>query len=192
MKCMTIAALTLSIGLVTSNVACAQGAVQAVRNAAAGAQAEAKQADGAKTEAAAGQGPLTAGPADKEEVTAPGKIDADAPREFTKTASGLQYRILRKGSDKKPTARDTVVAHYKGWLDDKTIFDSSYRRGEPIPFPLKGVIPGWTEGMQFVGEGGMIELAIPYKLGYGERGTPGGPIPPRANLHFVVELQKIK
>ena len=192
MKCMTIAVLTLSVGLVTSNVACAQGAVQAVRDAAAGAQAQVKQADGAKTEAAAGQVPLTAGPADKEEVTAPGKIDADAPREFTKTESGLEYRILRKGSDKKPTARDTVVAHYKGWLDDKKIFDSSYRRGEPIPFPLRGVIPGWTEGMQFVGEGGMIELAIPYKLGYGERGTPGGPIPPRANLHFVVELLKIK
>ncbi|MEO8269716.1 MAG: FKBP-type peptidyl-prolyl cis-trans isomerase [Aureliella sp.] len=163
-----------------------------MRNAAAGVQAETKQADAAKIQAAEGQAPLTAGPADKEEVTAPGKIDADAPREFTKTASGLEYRILRKGSDKKPTARDTVVAHYKGWLEDKTVFDSSYRRGEPIPFPLKGVIPGWTEGMQFVGEGGMIELAIPYKLGYGERGTPGGPIPPRANLHFVVELVKIK
>ena len=133
MKCMTIAVLTLSVGLVTSNVACAQGAVQAVRNAAAAAQAGAQQADGAKTEAADGQAPLTAGPADSKEVTAPGKIDADAPREFTKTASGLAYRILRKGSDKKPTARDSVVAHYKGWLDDKTIFDSSYRRGEPIP-----------------------------------------------------------
>ena len=182
MKCMTIAVLTLSVGLVTSNVACAQGAVQAVRGAAADAQAKVADA----------QAPLTAGPADKEEVTAAGKIDADAPREFTKTPSGLEYRILRKGSDKKPTARDTVVAHYKGWLDDKKIFDSSYRRGEPIPFPLRGVIPGWTEGMQFVGEGGMIELAIPYKLGYGERGTPGGPIPPRPNLHFVVELLKIK
>lgn len=192
MKCMTIAALILSVGLLTSNVACAQGAVQSVRNAAAAAQQGAQQADGAKTEAADDKAPLTAGPADKKEVTAPGKIDANAPREFTKTASGLGYRILRKGSDKKPTADDTVVAHYKGWLDDKSIFDSSYRRGEPIPFPLNGVIPGWTEGMQFIGEGGMIEFAIPYKLGYGERGTPGGPIPPRANLHFVVELLKVK
>ncbi len=190
MKCMTVSVLTLSIGLITCNVACAQGAVQAVRNAAAAAQSGAQQADAAKTEAADGKAPLTAGPADSKEVTAPGKIDADAPREFTKTATGLGYRILRKGSDKKPTERDTVVAHYKGWLDNKTIFDSSYRRGEPIPFPLNGVIPGWTEGMQLVGEGGMIELAIPYKLGYGESGM--GPIPPRANLHFVVELLKVK
>lgn len=182
MKLMTIVTIAFCLGLLTSNVACAQGAVQAVRNAAAA--AEQTVADSQK--------PLTAGPADPKERTEPGKIDADAPREFTKTESGLEYRILRKGSDKKPTERDTVVAHYKGWLDDKSIFDSSYRRGEPIPFPLKGVIAGWTEGMQFIGEGGMIELSIPSKLGYGERGTPGGPIPPNANLHFVVELLKIK
>ena len=182
MKCIQLATMTLCVGLVTSNVACAQGAVQAVRNAAAGTQAAVADA----------QKPLTAGPSDSKEVTAPGKIDADAPREFTKTASGLEYRILRKGIDKKPTARDSVVAHYKGWLDDNSIFDSSYRSGEPIPFPLNRVIKGWTEGMQYVGEGGMIELSIPYELGYGERGTPGGPIPPRAHLHFVVELLKVK
>ncbi len=183
MKCFTIASMALSVGMVTSNMACAQGgAAQAIRGAVAGTQQAVNES----------QGELTAGPKDSKEVVAPGKIDADAPREFTKTASGLEYRILRKGSDKKPTARDTVVAHYKGWLDDKTVFDSSYRRGQPIPFPLKGVIPGWTEGMQFIGEGGMIELSIPHTLGYGERGTPGGPIPPRAHLHFVVELLKVK
>ncbi len=182
MKRITVASMAFSVCLISSNVACAQGAAQAVRGAA------------AKTQQAVGesQTELTAGPKDPKEAVAPGKIDADAPREFTKTESGLEYRILRKGSDKKPTARDTVVAHYKGWLDNKTIFDSSYRRGEPIPFPLNGVIPGWTEGMQLIGEGGMIELSIPHKLGYGERGTPGGPIPPRAHLHFVVELLKIK
>lgn len=182
MKCITIASMALSVSLITSNIACAQGAVQAVRGAVAGTQQAVNES----------QGQLTAGPKDTKEVVAPGKIDADASPEFTKTESGLEYRILRKGSEKKPTARDTVVAHYKGWLEDKSIFDSSYRRGEPIPFPLKGVIPGWTEGMQLIGEGGMIELSIPYKLGYGERGTPNGPIPPRAHLHFVVELLKIK
>ena len=80
--------------------------------------------------------------------------------------------------------------HYKGWFDDKSIFDSSYRKGETISFPLDGVIKGWTEGMQLIGKGGMIELEIPYELGYGERGR--GPIPPKATLHFIVELISIK
>ena len=64
------------------------------------------------------------------------------------------------------TANDTVTVNYRGWLDDDTEFDSSYERGEPISFPLRGVIPGWTEGMQLVGVGGMIELTIPAELGY--------------------------
>jgi FKBP-type peptidyl-prolyl cis-trans isomerase len=72
------------------------------------------------------------------------------------------------------------------------VFDSSYKRNEPIEFPLNGVIPGWTEGMQLVGQGGMIELLIPSDLGYGARGTPGGPIPPNATLHFLVELLEVK
>ncbi len=134
---------------------------------------------------------LQAGPVDKQEEESPGKIDATASTEFTATESGLKYRILRKSEGKKPAARDQVTVHYKGWLDDGTIFDSSYRRAETISFGLNQVIAGWTEGMQLVGEGGMIELEIPYQLGYGERGTPGGPIPPRANLHFVVELFKV-
>ena len=138
------------------------------------------------------QGAITAGPADKLEKVSPGKIDPDAPKKFSKTDSGLQYRVLRKSDKPKPKATDSVVAHYKGWLDSKKIFDSSYRRGEPTPFPLKRVIPGWTEGLQLIGEGGMIELDIPHELGYGVRGTPGGPIPPRARLHFIVELVEIK
>jgi len=121
-----------------------------------------------------------------------GKPDADAPTEFTKTDSGLQYRVLRQGAGTKPTALDQVEVNYHGWLDDGTVFDSSYKRGESISFPLNRVIPGWTEGMQLVGEGGMIELLIPSDLGYGPRGTPGGPIPPNATLHFLVELIKVK
>ncbi|MEX1228959.1 MAG: CocE/NonD family hydrolase [Planctomycetaceae bacterium] len=121
-----------------------------------------------------------------------GPTDADAPQEFTTTDSGLKYRILRKSEGKKPTAKDTVEVHYHGWLDNEKVFDSSYDRGESIAFPLSGVIPGWTEGMQLVGEGAMIELEIPSALGYGPRGTPGGPIPGNATLHFLVELLKVK
>lgn len=135
--------------------------------------------------------PIPAGPEDSLEKVAPGKVDADASKEFTSTDSGLGYRILRKGGGVKPNASNAVEVHYKGWLDDQEIFDSSYRRGESISFPLRGVIPGWTEGMQLVGEGGMIELEIPHQLGYGLRGSPPK-IPPKATLHFVVELLKVK
>lgn len=121
----------------------------------------------------------------------PGPVDKDAPEEFTSTDSGLKYRIRRKTDGAKPVATDTVEVHYRGWLDDGTEFDSSYKRGETISFPLNRVIPGWTEGMQLVGVGGMIELEIPSDLGYGDRGA-GGTIPGGATLHFIVELKAIK
>lgn len=121
----------------------------------------------------------------------PGKPDDGAPMKFTTTDSGLKYKILRKGEGKKPTAADTVTVHYKGWLDDKTEFDSSYKRKSPATFPLKAVIAGWTEGMQLIAEGGMIELEIPPELGYGARGA-GSAVPPNATLHFLVELKEIK
>jgi FKBP-type peptidyl-prolyl cis-trans isomerase len=120
-----------------------------------------------------------------------GEIDEDAPEEFTSTRTGLYYRILRKTKGRKPRSYDTVVAHYKGWLDSGKQFDSSYDRGEPATFSLKQVVPGWTEGVQLVGEGGMIELEIPGKLGYGVSGHPPM-IPPNATLHFIIELHKIK
>jgi FKBP-type peptidyl-prolyl cis-trans isomerase len=135
---------------------------------------------------------ISTGPNDAYEVTKPGRIDESASADFVTTQSGLKYRVLRQGEGKLPTARDRVTVHYKGWLDDESIFDSSYRRNETISFGLNQVIKGWTEGMQLVGEGGMIELEIPYELGYGESGTPGGPIPPRANLHFLVELFRVQ
>jgi FKBP-type peptidyl-prolyl cis-trans isomerase len=119
----------------------------------------------------------------------PGPADPDAPADFTTTSSGLKYKILREGEGASPSESDTVRCHYRGWLDDGTEFDSSYSRGEPAEFPLYGVIPGWTEGLQLVKEGGMIELEIPYQLGYGEEGQP--PIPPRATLHFTVELIEV-
>ncbi|QDT55726.1 putative FKBP-type peptidyl-prolyl cis-trans isomerase [Caulifigura coniformis] len=120
-----------------------------------------------------------------------GKMDDNAPKTFTTTESGLKYRVLRAGTDPKPTARQAVEVHYHGWLDNKKVFDSSYERGETISFGLNQVIPGWTEGMQKVGKGGMIELEIPAKLGYGSRGA-GAAVPPNATLHFLVELKDIK
>lgn len=119
-----------------------------------------------------------------------GPMDRDAPKDFQETPSGLRYRILRASEMSKPLATDTVEVNYRGWLDNGRQFDSSYDRGEPITFELNGVIPGWTEGMQLIGEGGMIELWIPSDLGYGPKGTQG--IPPNANLHFIVELISIK
>ena len=121
-----------------------------------------------------------------------GAIDAEAAKAFSTTPSGLQYRVLRKGAGANPKPTSKVKVHYHGWLDNGKVFDSSYQRGESIDFPLNQVIPGWTEGMQLVGEGGMIELVIPSNLGYGKRGTPGGPIPPDATLHFLVELLDVK
>lgn len=125
-------------------------------------------------------------PAPKETI-GPGRVDADAPEEFSTTPSGLKYRIRRKGNGRKPTASDSVVVHYRGWLDDGRVFDTSYASGKTISFPLKAVVPGWTEGLQFVDEGGMIELEIPSELGYGSRGFPPN-IPGDARLHFLVEL----
>lgn len=127
---------------------------------------------------------------DVKEAPKPGPVDEDAPDEFTETDSGLKFRIRRKSDGKKPVATDSVKVHYKGWFDNGETFDSSYKRGEPISFPLKGVIKGWTEGMQLVGEGGMIELEVPYELAYGEKGRPG--IPPKSRLHFLVELIKVQ
>lgn len=119
----------------------------------------------------------------------PGSIDADAPKEFTTTDTGLKYRILRKTTSAKPKSTSVVKAHYKGWLDNGQVFDSSYDRGQPIKFSLGEVVPGWTEGLQHCPEGGMIELEIPSELGYGPGGTRN--IPPNSTLHFIVELVEI-
>ena len=136
--------------------------------------------------------------AEEQEVELPklpagaGKTDKDAPKTFTATKSGLKYRVLRKGTGDKPTARDSVEVNYEGWVDGGKVFDSSYKRGKSTSFPLGRVIPGWTEGLQLVGEGGMIELEIPSKLAYGDEPPPGSGIGPGATLHFVVELLDVK
>ncbi|KAK0354414.1 hypothetical protein LTR94_012655 [Friedmanniomyces endolithicus] len=88
------------------------------------------------------------------------------------TASGLQYKITQEGTGKQPTASSVVTVHYKGQLVDGKVFDSSLERGEPIEFPLNQVIPGWTEGLQLMKEGGKATLYIPSNLGYGPQGVP--------------------
>lgn len=107
------------------------------------------------------------------------------------TPSGLKYKVLKKGTGATPTASDIVEVNYEGKLVDGTVFDSSYQRGESIQFPLNRVIKGWTEGLQLMQEGAEYEFYIPYQLAYGEQGTPGGPIPPKSDLIFKVELIKV-
>lgn len=106
------------------------------------------------------------------------------------TNSGLQYKVLKEGNGKQPTAKDTVMCHYEGFLIDGTVFDSSVQRGEPATFPLQQVIAGWTEGLQLMKEGAKYRFFIPYRLGYGEGGA-GASIPPYAALIFDVELIQV-
>ncbi len=104
-----------------------------------------------------------------------------------KTASGLVYISVNEGSGASPTATDTVKANYRGTLADGTEFDSSYKRGQPIDFPLNGVIKCWTEGLQKMKIGGKARLICPPEIAYGEQGASGA-IPPNATLNFDVEL----
>lgn len=118
-------------------------------------------------------------------------LDANAKKEgVVVTKSGLQYEVLQEGTGKSPKATDTVRCHYEGRLLDGTIFDSSYKRGEPADFGLNQVIPGWTEGVQLMKEGAKFRFTIPYLLAYGEQGA-GASIPPFSTLIFDVELIKV-
>lgn len=106
------------------------------------------------------------------------------------TESGLQYKIENAGNEVRATEIDTVEVNYKGTLLDGTVFDSSYDRGESVKFPLNGVIKGWTEGLQLLGEGGKATLWIPYELGYGPR-QMSPELPGYSTLVFEVELIKV-
>ncbi|MBX2989007.1 MAG: FKBP-type peptidyl-prolyl cis-trans isomerase [Bdellovibrionaceae bacterium] len=105
------------------------------------------------------------------------------------TASGLQYTIITEGKGPKPTDEDVVKCHYSGTLIDGTKFDSSFDRGEPAEFPVKGVIPGWTEALKLMPAGTKAKLFIPPDLAYGAQGRPG--IPANSALIFDVELIEI-
>jgi len=102
------------------------------------------------------------------------------------TASGLQYEVITQGSGRRPGPENTVRVHYEGTLIDGDVFDSSFRRGEPVEFPLWRVIVGWTEGLQLMNEGSTYRFVIPSDLAYGPEGS--GAIPPHATLIFQVEL----
>lgn len=114
-------------------------------------------------------------------------------RGFEVTSSGLRYKIEKKGEGKKAEKGKTVAVHYKGMLADGTVFDSSYKRNQPIEFPLGvgHVISGWDEGIQLLSEGDEARFVIPAHLGYGARGA-AGVIPPNATLVFDVELVAVK
>ena len=105
--------------------------------------------------------------------------------------SGLQVLVIKGGTGKKPNINDSVTTHYRGTLIDGTEFDSSYRHGQPVPFPVSGVIAGWTEALQLMEEGAKWQLFIPPNLAYGEQGK-GGVIGPNATLIFEIELISIQ
>lgn len=104
--------------------------------------------------------------------------------------SGLQYTILQQGSGKSPSAQSKVSVNYEGRLIDKTVFDSSFARNEPVEFQVSQVIAGWTEGLQLMKEGAKYRFFIPAKLAYGEIGA-GDAIGPNSTLIFDVELLKV-
>lgn len=133
---------------------------------------QAKQAEQSKTQAAAGEAFL----AENAKKTG-----------ITVTASGLQYEVITQGTGAIPTATSKVKTHYHGTLIDGTVFDSSVKRGQPIDFPVNGVIAGWTEALQLMPVGSKWRLYIPHNLAYGERGA-GASIAPYSALIFDVEL----
>jgi len=118
-------------------------------------------------------------------------VAAHAQNRAETLPSGVIIEHTKEGAGESPKATDTVVAHYRGTLMDGKEFDSSYKRGEPIAFPLNRVVPCWTQGMQKIKVGGKARLTCPSATAYGERGVPGV-IPGGATLIFDVELVSIK
>ncbi|TAN40981.1 MAG: FKBP-type peptidyl-prolyl cis-trans isomerase [Nitrospirae bacterium] len=118
-------------------------------------------------------------------------LSENKKKEGVKTLpSGLQYKVITEGAGKTPKAADTVTVNYRGTLVDGTEFDSSYKRGQPASFPVKGVIPGWVEALQLMKEGDKWQLYIPANLAYGDKNA--GLIGPNATLIFDVELITVK
>jgi FKBP-type peptidyl-prolyl cis-trans isomerase len=119
-------------------------------------------------------------------IPAPSDV-AKAPKDALKTATGLKHKVIRKGTGAlRPGPKDTVKVHYTGWTTDGKMFDSSVARGEPIEFPLDGVIPGWTEGVQLMVDGEKRRFWIPGNLAYGDK--PARPGTPAGTLVFDIEL----
>jgi FKBP-type peptidyl-prolyl cis-trans isomerase len=145
-------------------------------------------------EAADGPEPVSEAEETTEEETPETKEATVESGDWITTDSGLKYQDVKVGEGASPEPGAMVVVHYTGTLKDGTKFDSSRDRNEPFSFAIgRGeVIEGWDEGVMTMKVGGKRKLIIPPELGYGEMGTPGGPIPPNAELHFDVELLEIK
>jgi FKBP-type peptidyl-prolyl cis-trans isomerase FklB len=119
-------------------------------------------------------------------------LAGNAKKEGVKTtASGLQYQVIQAGTGASPKLSDKVKVHYHGTLINGSVFDSSVQRGQPITFPVGGVIPGWVEALQLMKVGDKWKLFIPANLAYGDR-SPGPGIPPNSVLIFEVELLGIE
>ena len=149
---------------------------------------------GCKDSTPATGGPTVTGPASatNSALTPAAPSVAAAAGEMKTTASGLKYQVLKQGTGTvSPKATDNVNVHYHGTLLNGTVFDSSVQRGEPISFPLNGVIPGWTEGLQLMHVGDKFKFEIPPVLAYGAA-SPSPLIPPNSTLVFEVELLGIK
>jgi len=130
--------------------------------------------------------------AEKQKQRGEAFLSENKKKEGVKTlASGLQYKVIKAGTGKKPKINDTVTVNYRGTLIDGTEFDSSFRRGQPATFLVSGVIPGWTEALPLMGEGAKWQLFVPSNLAYGERGA-GGVIGPNTTLIFEIELISVQ
>ena len=114
-----------------------------------------------------------------------------APNDVELLPSGVRIEHLQRGDGPLPSASSTVLVHYHGTLSDGTVFDSSIERKQPISFPLRNVIPCWTQGVQHIKVGGKAMLTCPPAIAYGERGA-GGVIPPNTTLNFEVELVSVR
>ena len=133
----------------------------------------------------------SSGPTDDAKAAGEAFLSQNAQKEGVKTLpSGLQYEVLTEGAGRHPSLQSSVTTHYHGTLIDGTVFDSSYQRGQPATFPVNGVIAGWTEALQLMGEGAKWRLYIPSNLAYGKRGA-GRDIGPDSALIFDVELLKV-
>ncbi|CAO0821842.1 Peptidyl-prolyl cis-trans isomerase Mip [Desulfarculales bacterium] len=129
--------------------------------------------------------------ADKNQAEGKNFLDDNKAKEGVKTlASGLQYKVITIGQGKTPKQTDTVTVNYQGRLVDGTVFDNSLQRGEPVTFPLDGIIKGWQEALQLMKEGDKWEIYVPSELAFGPQGA-GGLISPNAMLIFNLELVKV-
>lgn len=127
----------------------------------------------------------------QQELDAAFLADLLTNEEVATDVRGFHYEIIDRGADATPGQDNEVTVHYQGSLSDGTVFDSSYLRGEPVTFPMDGVIPGFSGGLSKIGEGGKVRIYIPSELGYGPTPPPGSQIPPNALLIFEAELISI-